>query len=330
MITPFFRTHGLTVLALILVIQAAVLIVIRLPDREEEPESLLVGLTTESATRVEIDDGSDGRIIMIREEAGWVLNEASGYPADTTRINSLLALLATARRDRPVALTEVGRRELHVVVDEYERRLQIRSRSEEHLLYIGNTAGRRGTHVRVEGEDEVWSVDGLSTWQVSVDQSAWVDPIYLRVEPEKVDSFELENSAGSFLFLREGEEWTYRDLGSGETLNTERLGIFMNRMSTLRMIRPLGIEPPGENGLAERAAVVRLELSSGKDQKADTLEVVILTQESDDDDYIVKSSNSEYYVLVSSFTLSDLVDADRSTFVISDDKGRLSSGASFQ
>ena len=317
MIAALRRERGLTVLAAVLVVQIAILVLTRLPGREEAPEPLLAGLAVDAATRIEIDDGVDGRVVMAREEAGWVLGEAGGYPADGTRIDDLLDRLAAARRDRLVAQTEAGRRELRVMPDAFERRLRI----DAYLLYVGTTAGSGGAHVRVDGEDEVWSVDGLAPWQVSVDQSSWVDPVYLRVESDRVAAFELVNAAGSFRFEFSDGSWTTPDLGDGETVDQERLSAFVDRVSTLRMRRPLGTEPPDEYGLAERAAVVRLALSPDEDGDAGTVELLILAGTDDDGDYVVKSSDSEYYVEVSSFALADLVDADRSTFVTADDTG---------
>ena len=112
-------------------------------------------------------------------------------------------------------------------------------------------------------------------------------------------------------------------VASGEVLNQDRVTAFVDRVSTLRMRRPLGTEPPGDSGLAERAAEVRLALSPDEDGdgEAGTLELLILAGGDDEYDYVVKSSDSEYYVEVPSFTLADLVDADRSTFVTADDTG---------
>ena len=330
MIAALRGERALTVLAALLVVQIAVLAITRLPGREEAPEPLLAGLEPDAVTRIEIDGGEDGRVAMDRAAAGWVLSDAGGYPADGTRIADLLDRLVAARRDRLVARTEAGRLELRVVPDDFERRLRIGSAAGEHLLYVGTTAGTGGGHVRVDGEDEVWSVDGMAPWQVAADRSDWVDPVYLRVEPDRVATFELVNAAGSFRFERSGEEWTSPDPGAGEVLAQERVSAFVDRVSTLRMRRPLGTEPPDEYGLAERAAVVRLALSPDEDGDAGALELLILAGADDDGDYVVKSSDSEYYVEVSSFTLADLVDADRSTFVTADGTGGSPRGDSSQ
>jgi len=310
--------RGVTVLAAVLVVQVAILVVTRLPGREAAPEPLLAGLQADAVTRIEIEDGADGQVVMDRAADGWVLSDAGGYPADGTRIADLLDRLGAARRDRLVARTEAGRLELRVAPDGFERRLRIDAGADRFLLYVGTTAGTGGGHVRVDGEDEVWSVDGVAPWQVAAERSDWVDPVYLRVEPDRVAAFELVNAAGSFRFERLGDGWTSPEPGVGEVLNQDRVTAFVDRVSTLRMRRPLGTEPPGDSGLAERAAEVRLALSPDEDGEAGTLELLILAGGDDEYDYVVKSSDSEYYVEVPSFTLADLVDADRSTFVTAD------------
>lgn len=330
MIAALRGERGVTVLAAVLVVQIAILVVTRLPGREAVPEPLLAGLQADAVTHVEIGDGADGHVVMDREGDGWVLSDAGGYPADGTRIADLLDRLAAARRDRLVARTEAGRLELRVAPDGFERRVRIDAGADGYLLYVGTTAGTGAGHVRVDGEDEVWSVDGMAPWQVAADRSDWVDPVYLRVEADRVAAFELVNAAGSFRFERSDGEWTSPVPGAGEVLDRERVTAFLDRVSTLRMRRPLGTEPPGDYRLAERAAEVRLALSPDEDGEAGALELLILADGDDDYDYVVKSSDSEYYVEVPSFTLADLVDADRSTFVTADDTGGSPTGGSSQ
>ena len=330
MIAALRGERGVTVLAAVLVVQIAILVVTRLPGREAAPEPLLAGLEAGAVSRIEIEDGADGHVVMDREGDGWVLSDAGGYPADGTRIAGLLDRLAAARRDRLVARTEAGRLELRVAPDGFERRVRIDAGADGYLLYVGTTAGTGAGHVRVDGEDEVWSVDGMAPWQVAADRSDWVDPVYLRVEADRIAAFELVNAAGSFRFERSDGEWTSPVPGAGVVLDQDRVTAFVDRVSTLRMRRPLGTEPPGDYRLAERAAEVRLALSPDEDGEGGSLELLILAGGDDDYDYVVKSSDSEYYVEVPSFTLADLVDADRSTFVTADDPGGSPTGGSSQ
>ena len=325
MIAALRREPGLTLLAAALVVQIAILVVTRLPGRVEAPEPLLAGFTVEAATRIEIDDSTGVSVVLARAEAGWMLPDAGAYPADGTRVAGLLGHLAAARRDRPVVRTQAGQRELRVVPDAFERRMQVHAGEVEHLLYIGTSAGTRSAHVRVDGQNEVWSVAELAPWQVPADVSSWIDPLYLRVEPDRVAAFELVNAAGSFRFERAEDGWTVAGLQAAEALDQERVSAFVDRLSTLRMRRPLGTELLDRYRLDPPAAVVRLTLSAGQGEGEDedeagvTVQLTVGAADTAGDAYVVKSSESEYYVEVSSFTLSDLVDADRSTFVIADD-----------
>lgn len=320
MIAALLRERGLAVLAAVLVAQLVILTVTRLPGRAAAPEPLLAGLTAESVTRIEIDDGADGRVVMVREESGWALSGAGGYPADAALVADLLDRLAASRRDRLVARTEAGRRELSVLPDDFERRVRIEAGTGEHLIYVGAAAGSDGAHVRVDGQDEVWNVDGLASWQVSADRSSWVDPVYVRVEPDRVAAFALWNAAGSFRFERTDAGWTWPDQVGGEAVDQERVTDFVDRFGSLRMRQPLGAEPPAA-ALDPPAAVVRIDLSPAEDdaadgaEAADSLEIFIHSGGADGA-YVVKSADSEYYVEVSSFTLAELVDADRSAFVM--------------
>ena len=326
MIAALLRERGPAVLTALLAVQVVILIVTRLPGGAAAPEPLLAGLAADAAERIEIDDGADGRVVIARQESGWVVTDAGGYPADGTRVTDLLDRLAAARRDRLVARTDAGRRELRVLPDDFERRLRVGAGTETFLIYVGADAGADGAHVRVDGQDEVWSVDGLPSWQVSTDPTYWVDPIYVRVEPERIAAFELQNAAGTFRFERTDQGWTSPDLGEGESVDQERLTAFTDRFSALRMQRPLGVEPPA-TGFDPPAAVVRIDLrpaeggAAESTEAAGSVELAIGAAAGDDGAYVVKSADSEYYVEVSNFTLADLVDADRSVFVTAGDAG---------
>ena len=353
MIAALLRERGPAVLAALLAVQVVILVVTRLPGRSAAPEPLLAGLTAEAAERIEIDDGADGRLTLARRESGWVVTDAGGYPADGTRVTELLDRLTGARQDRLVARTDAGRRELRVLPDDYERRLRVDAGDQAFLLYVGADVGANGAHVRVDGRDEVWSVDGLASWQVSTDSAYWVDPIYVRVEPDRIAAFELQNAAGAFRFERTEEGWTAPDLGEGEAVDQERLTDFADRFSALRMQQPLGTAPP-ETGF-DPVAMVRIALRPAEDGAAETPEAdggaddpasadapasaddpasaegaasveIAIGAGGGDGVYVVKSADSEYYVEVSSFTLADLVDADRSAFVTAGDAGGPPSG----
>lgn len=335
MIAALWRERNLMLLAVVLVVQVAALVLTRLPGRVEVTQPLLAGLTVEGAMHIKISDYAGQQVVLAREESGWVLPDVDDYPADDSRVTALLRHLASARRDRPVVRTESGARELRVVPDIFERRLQVQAGEIEHLLYIGTVDGTRAAHVRVDGEDEVWRVAELASWQVSADLSSWADTFYLRVEPDQVAAFELENAAGSFPFQRTEGGWTGLDLHAGETLDQERVTAFVDRLSSLRMSMPLGTEPVPHYRLNPPAAVVHLTVRSDPDGDDETepaaervVQLIVGAVAVEGDHYVVKNSDSEYYVEVSSFTLSDLVDADRSTFVIADDTTGSPLGAS--
>jgi hypothetical protein len=125
----------------------------------------------------------------------------------------------------------------------------------------------------------------------------------------------LENNNGRFEFEKDDAgTWTMKDLAASETLSQNNVKSLASRVSSLRMLRPLGKAEQDEYGLKEPNAVVTVETRDDKgNTKTYTLRVGAKSDE--DNSYVVISSESPYYVRMAEYTVKDFVEKVRDDFL---------------
>lgn len=275
---------------------------------------LLAEFIPDDVDSIAITDDQGSQVALARQGDEWVLASGGDYPANGEDIEAVLDLIQAMERDRLVTQTESSHARLQVAGDEFLRRIVLTSEaSEAQTVYVGAPGGALATHVRLEGEDEVYLTSELTAFDVRADAINWVDPIYLSLEREAIQSMVLENPNGRFLFERnQAGEWTLADLAPGETFNFSNLSTLLSRTSSLRLVAPVGTEELPEHGLDDPQAVVELTVSG---EAANRTVTVWIGAQADEETYYVRSSESEYVVRMANFTVEDYINRTREDFL---------------
>jgi hypothetical protein len=118
----------------------------------------------------------------------------------------------------------------------------------------------------------------------------------------------LENANARFEFEKgDTGTWTMKDLAADETFNENNVTSLVTRVSSLRMLRPLGKVEQDDYGLKEPNAVVTVE-THDDEGNAKTYTIRVGAKDDEDNSYVVISSESPYYVRVSEYTVKDFVE----------------------
>jgi hypothetical protein len=125
------------------------------------------------------------------------------------------------------------------------------------------------------------------------------------VPADQIVALTLENDQDQFELAKEGESWTLKDLGLGETLDEASLKTLVNKARCAALLRPLGKERQSSYGLHEPRAVVTIQ--SYGDEGGKTHAMWVGAQDPADNGYVVKSSESDWYVRVSEYAVKNLV-----------------------
>ena len=280
--------------------------------------TLLSDIKADDITSLTIRDDKGVSIKLAYQAAGqsWTLPEAGDYPADVTKITPILTKLAAITTDRLVAQTAGSHRQLQVAADAFQRRLDIgTSGGAARTLFLGTAVGGQASHVRVDGQNDVYVAADVTPWQLNADPASWIDPAYMKVTPADVVGFTLANANGQFSFSKDDKgTWQMDGLGAGEKLDPNQVTAAVNRLAALRMTRPLGKTESADYGLTKPTALVTLKLKGG--DAAKTLTLAVGTKDPADNAYTVKSSDSPYYVQVAEYDVKDLVEKKREGFLV--------------
>jgi hypothetical protein len=302
------------ILAAVLAIQVALTAFVFWPRPAAAPEGepLFSDLETGDIVALTVTD-LDGNRIALRKVAGeWVLSEADDYPAKADRISPFLEKVLGLSTGRLVTRTDASHRQLQVASDEFLRRIDLETADgEEYTVYLGSSPGYSTTHFRLEGQSEVYLVDGLTAWDTSTSTASWIDTSYLSVAQEDVTTLTLENDSGTLVFRKDEDgNWTMEGLVADESLDETQVGALVRQGTSMAMLEPLGTEGKTEYGMDEPSAVVTLETAGA------TITLRVGAQDPDGNGYIVISSESPYYARVAEASVQSLVETTRDDFVI--------------
>jgi hypothetical protein len=272
---------------------------------------LLPDVTAAEVSKLVISD-VDRTLTLAKEDGEWVLPEADDFPVTAENVTRLLENIEKVQTNRLVTQTETSHKRLQVAPDDFNRRIEITtSGGETQTVYVGSSAGSSATHVRLEGQPEVYLTGDLNAFDITPQAGSWIDTLYFTVPQTATTKIMLENKNGSFEFSRagDGEPWSLSDLAEGETLNENTVTSLLTQLSSLRITEPLGQTAQAGYGLDDPLATVTLE----SDNQTYTLQVGARDEASGS--YTFKASSSPYYVRVAQFTGDDLVNKTRADFL---------------
>jgi hypothetical protein len=261
-------------------------------------------------------DGTGRQIQLAKGPEGWGLPEADDFPTTENSVPDLLAKIVALKASPLVTQTPASHERLRVAASAFERRITFElADGTAHTLYVGTSPSFGASHVRADGQDEVYLTSDLSASDAATQPSAWIDTAYLTVPREQIVSLTLENANGTFRFEKVDDgAWTMIGLAADETLKESAVTSLLSRVSSVRMTRPLGKTEQPDYGLQTPSAVVAVE-AQDPEGTSHTYTLRVGAQSEEDQSYVIGASESPYYVRVSSYTADDLVQKTREDFL---------------
>ena len=253
------RSNGL--LLALLVVQLVLLAVsaVATTGTEARPiQPILAGLSLSDIDRISFSDDLGNDVTMARGDDGWVLPDADDFPVAGDKVEAILAKISALDTRRLVATNPANFTRLEVGEQDFRRRVRLESGDEGAELVLGGSGGPDTVYFRRAGEERVYLGVGLNSWELSTQISTWVDASYVNVPPADVLEITVENAAGSFSFVREGDGLVYADLAEDEAFDDTKMPIVLRNAATIRLLAPLGLEALAEYDLAEPRVAVHV------------------------------------------------------------------------
>jgi hypothetical protein len=298
------------ILVAVLVVQLALAVFVFWPRATASSgsgESLFPDLQADPIVALTITDANGQSIDLAKVGDGWVLPNADDYPAEADRVSDLLTTIAGLKTNRLVTQTSTSLKRLGVAADDFQRLIEFRlADGTEHRLYLGTQPSYSASHVRADDETFVYLASNLSATNAGVNATSWVSADYVSLPREEAAAVTVENANGRLEFVKEGDTWTMAGLAPGETADETAVNTLVNKALYTSLLRPLGKEEKDSYGLGQPSAVVTVQTHSDSGDETYTLWVGAKDEEANA--YVVKSSSSEYYVLVSQYSVNDFVE----------------------
>jgi hypothetical protein len=261
------------------------------------------GIEQDKVSRLIITDNEQDSITLKRGEQGWTI-EPDGYPVNGIKVDFLVGKLVSLKSTRLVTRTASSRIRLKVDDEIFEQKIKLLiDDGKSYLIFLGASPGNNTIHVRMEGEDEVFLVKGLSSWEAPTENSAWWENRYVEMAPEELMEVELINSHGSFKITKDKDNtWKNAESGADETVSREKAEEFLRRAGMISLTKYLGRDEDESYGL--KTPVAELILQS----KQKSISLKIGPKDEETDNHVVKASDSPFYVHVGSFVIKDILE----------------------
>lgn len=168
------------------------------------PERKLITFDPSLVDEMLISGPADEQVRIIREEGSWRLPNLFNAPAESRRVEAVLAKLAAQQKGLAVATSSGAWKRFEVADNTFNRRLQLFQ--DGRMLgdiYIGTAAGFQQSHARVNGENSIHTIT-ISGFDLEPESQSWLDRSMLRLATDDIsavtfDDFELRrDDAGSF------------------------------------------------------------------------------------------------------------------------------------
>lgn len=274
----------------------------------------------EAAEKLTVYSERDKKVELTKEEGRWTVPAEQGYPADNEKVDGVLEKISELETGSLISSDRSSHKRLKVSENQYNRLVEIEGAGGDakFRLFLGSSPVYRKVYVRSGTGDEVYQTGGIAAWELPAEPSSWLDHKYLDLKEEAVSSVEIENASGSMRFKRdESGAWTLEGLNEGVRLRQDEWKKLLKKALYIRMDKPLGSREEAKWGLDRPALTLRMETAASREGGAGTETVTIRFGKKDEEKnlHVAKSSLSSFFVKVSAYSVSELVEAEKSGLV---------------
>lgn len=301
----------------LLVVQTLVFAIVYWPrPTQATGGALLPALTANDISELTITDSEGAAVTLAKQGDAWVLPNAGAFPARTESITALIDKLVALKTNRLIAETAASHARLQVADDNFVRRLDFRTGSgDAYTLYLGSQPSAGATHIRLNGQDQVYQTSDLAAFDANATPASYIDTSLVSIPADDVTAVQLTNAGGDLQFSKGDDgQWALAGLAPDQTLDTGLVQTLLNQATSLTMVEPLGKEPNPAWGLDSPQAIVALSTKPAEGESK-TYELRIGAKDEVNNRYYVKFSESPYYVTVAAFSLDDFVTRSLAGFV---------------
>lgn len=254
-------SRAVSLLLLLSLVQCVIVVALywpKSPESGQPPDSvtqLLAPSVADQVDEVVIGDEQDNEVRLVKRGERWLLPDLGNLPADSAKVEKLVATLADEQTGWPVASTVAARQRFQVANYHYQRRLTLLGGGEElGTLYLGTSPGFRKVHARRGDQDAIFSI-GLSVFDMPGDNEQWLDRRLLQIRtPTRI-------VADGYSLTREGDQWVS---GIGQVPDLRELDALLSALRSLQVESVANADMQRDLSEAEAELVLKIQSLSGE------------------------------------------------------------------
>ncbi|MBK6684054.1 MAG: DUF4340 domain-containing protein [Deltaproteobacteria bacterium] len=311
---------------------AQALLLLGMQMNQEEPLSVKTvqvfpGLDPEQITKLEIvgapekkDGPPQNKVLLTKVNGKWGLGDADDFPADGKKVDDLVKNLAKLTSRTTVLQKATYHDKLEVSAEKFQRKVTLTVAGKDQTFYVGTSPSFKTVHLRLDGKDEVYLVNELSTGDLGDRAYTWVDRTYLKFGADQLWSIKLKNGVDQLTLEKNpvNNEWAV--LGLTEPVAKTQVDDLVRKAGTVNLEAPVGKADKPEYGLNTPKA--NLELVTGTSTIAGTppLKTTVVTwaignKLEKENQYYAKASTSDYVVRLASWAVEPLLNKGKKDLV---------------
>jgi uncharacterized protein DUF4340 len=235
-----------------------------------EPHPLVPALDPAAVARIEIRGDAGKTLNLAKSGTTWTLAEADGYPADGSKVETLLSDLKKLQVRRPIVTSSRYHETLKVTDAGAERRIRVYPQTGNDPvvdLLVGSSPSYGATNVRVAGDDRVYEVRDLRTYDIRPDPGSWIDRKLVDMPAEDVTKIAIHEGSTTIGLSKSGTTWTMTQ-PAGDA-DAAKVDAWLRGILGILATEPAGKADKPELGFESPAATV--ELTKTKDNATETV-----------------------------------------------------------
>ncbi len=299
-----------TGLFILLIMQAALIVYLYRPGQGAPPPaaSLFSGLRPKTVTSFTITDNLGKTLRLAKIKQAWTVGPNS-YPGDNDKINNMIRLVASLKSSRLVSRTKGSHSRLKVGDELFNRKIVLSGPDHKKAVtfFLGTAPSAKTIYLRRAGDNDVYQVNGLSTWKLPTDQESWWQVKYVAVNQADLQSLTLTNH-GQINLQRDAKgKWRLTGTPDDRKLDRNRVTKLLN---TVCGISISGYE--GKDFTPQAKAIATITYKT----RDKTFNLRVWPGNNKADKQVIKNSQSRFYARLEPYVLKDTLELKKSDLLL--------------
>lgn len=295
-------------LFVLLIIQAALIVYLYRPGQNNAPPaaSLFSGLQADTVNALVITDDNGKSVHLTKSDDHWTVGD-NQYPADNDKVKNIIDRIAKLQSGRLVARSKGSHSRLKVGDRMYNRKVVMTAAGQKDItFFLGTAPSSKSIHLRRAGDDDVYEVSGLSSWELPADEESWWQTKYVALNPTDIQGLTLSGSETISLHRDAKGDWQLAEAPAATTLDNKKMA------NLLRAVSKISISAYENKDFTPHGKPVATITYKTKDKSFD---LTIWPQDKKANEQVIKTSTARFYAKVRPYTLKEVLDLKKADLV---------------